>query len=520
MKGHDRTRGGSPAVEQACVRAFAMALIVAVLAAVACGCSGGGRGEPATAPGDGRVPAAGGGPRYNVVLISIDTLRADHLGLHGYGQPTSPRLDAFARRAVVFTNCLAPSGHTLASHKTMLSGRLASSFLAAHSAALGGSARPTSSALAYYQAALHGWVSPPLSQRLSQAGLFTLGLTDGGFLKPEFGFGEGFDEYRSVRAGIARHRSKAEDWIEGHPDRRFFLFLHGYDVHCPYDPPPAYLHRFEATCTGRLRFEGTCGKGYFNDMVLTPAEKEHVRRHYDAGILHADDEVGKFLDFLDRQGRMADTVIVVTSDHGESLGEREFVGHGELYENQLRVPLLVYVPGVAAGRVAAPVSGADVTPTILDLVTGVVPTDLDGWSLRTLITSAAGSVSDGARPGSGSGAHTGADFEARPRFAAITVNEGRGTLTRLRKIAVIESRYKVIADLESGSAQLFDLERDPQESKDLSHVERDTTARLLDAARKHDPRPLHGFDPTGKTKGEDALTPEMLEELKSLGYVN
>jgi len=519
MKTRNRDRAGSRRGETSGLRAGILALLLGLLAAVGCGGNGGGRAETATVPGAGHSAAASGSARYNVVLISIDTLRADHLGLYGYAPPTSPRLDAFARRAVVFTNCRAPSGHTLASHKTMLSGRLTSAFLAAYSAA-GGPARPTSSAVAYYQGALHGWVSPPLSRRLGQAGLFTLGLTDGGFLQPEFGFGEGFDEYRSVRAGIARQRSKAEDWIEGHPDRRFFLFLHGYDVHCPYDPPPEYLRRFEATCTGRLRFDGTCGKEYFNTLQLTPPEKEHIRRHYDAGILHADDEVGKFLDFLERQGRLADTVIVITSDHGESLGEREFVGHGELYENQLRVPLLVYVPGVAAGRVELPVSGIDVTPTILDLATGVAPTDLDGWSLRALMEGAAGSPSGGSHTESRSPAHPASDFEARPRLAAITVNEGRKYLTRLRKVVVIENRYKLIADLESGTAQLFDLERDPQESKDLSRVERETMARLLGLARAHDPGPLRGFDATGKTKGDEALTPEMLEELKSLGYAN
>src|SRR5262245_6925896 len=293
-------------------------------------------GEDAPGASAGAAPAAGNAPApaptrapegsrpRNVVLIPIDTLTADHGGAYGYARPTSPRIDAFAKRAVLFRDSLSTSGHTLSSHKAILSGRLPSTLLAEYSRS-GGPARATSSALGYYQAALLAWPVPSLARRLKEAGLYTLGLSDAGYLQAQFGFSDGFDDYRSVRVGIGRHRAKAEEWIQANPGRPFFLFLHGYDVHCPYTPPEAFLRKFETACTGRLRFEGACGKDTFNKLVLTTEEKEHIRRHYDAGILHADDEVGKFLDFLERQGRLADTLIVITSDHGESLGEREFV---------------------------------------------------------------------------------------------------------------------------------------------------------------------------------------------------
>ena len=377
------------------------------------------------------------------MLVSLDTLRGDRLGARRNGEPLTPRLDAFAARAVRFTNCRSASGHTLASHKALLSGRHPSAWLEAYSSAL-----PEQPALAdangYYRAALSGWPYPPVAGQLGEAGYATAGFADGGYVSRRFGFAEGFDHYVSRRRGLSRQCAVARRWLEGLEERPFFLFVHTYDVHCPYDPPPRYLRLFDHRCAGRLDFEGTCGKPYFNGLDLTEEEREHVRIHYDAGVRNADDMLGDFLDWLEASGRLEDTAVIVTSDHGESLGERSFVGHGELYDNQLLVPLVVYVPGRAPAVVDAAVSGVDVGASILDLLTGRVPDGLDGRSLVDLMDGEAG------------------DTAGRPWVASVAVNEGRSGATRLRKTAAMEpGGLKLIVDPDGGTVELFDLGRDP-----------------------------------------------------------
>ena len=449
---------------------------------------------------------AGGEPSpvRNLILVSIDTMRGDRLGAQRGSVHLTPRLDAFAARAARFTDCRSASGTTLASHKAMFSGRYPTYFLADFSRARREGATPFPPVV-YYRHALSRWPVPSVASLLREAGFATAGFVDDGYLHPRFGLGEGFETWASERIGIVGHRPRAQRWLESQGSHRFFLLVHTYDVHCPYDPPAPHLRLFEEGCTGRLDVTQPCGNTEFAALDLTAEDFEHVARHYDAEVRHVDEELGRFLDWLDSTGRLDDTAVVVTSDHGESLGERSVVGHGGLHDNQLHVPLVVYVPGRSPAVIDAPVSGVDVGPTILDLLLGRVPDGLDGASLEGLLS---GSPTDAAA------------FARRPRMASATVVEGRSGATRLRKLAVMDpAGLKLIADLSGPSAELYDLLRDPKEAHDLFGTGHPREKDLVELAGNAAVGPLRGL--AAESEGPDqGLSPEDVEALRSLGYVD
>jgi arylsulfatase A-like enzyme len=436
----------------------------------------------------------------NLVLVSLDTLRGDRLGGVRDGVRLMPRLEAFAARAALFSDCRSASGHTLASHKSMLSGRRPAVWLEAFSATRTGP--PLPNADAYYREAMRPWPHPPVARLLKDAGLATAGFVDGGYVSGHLGFGEGFDVYDAPIRGLGAQTRAARRWIKEARTGRFFVFLHTYDIHCPYDPPPRYLALFGHECADRLEFGGTCGKTYFNLLDLTPEEREHVALHYDAGVRWVDEVLGGFLEWLESSGRERDTAVIVTSDHGESLGERSFVGHGQLYDDQLHVPLVIDVPGMAPAVVDDPVAGVDVGATILDLLLGRVPDGLDGRSLRGLLS---GEDRGGPAP---------------VRVSSVAVREGREDVTRLRKTAVMEpGGLKTIVDPDGGTVELYDLQRDPSESRNLVGAGDPRESRALELARSRTPGPLRGFGDERENLEKEGLSPEVRDALRALGYV-
>ena len=167
--------------------------------------------------------------RRNIILISIDTLRADHLGCYGYSRDTSPNIDALAREGVLFRRCYAQSSWTLPSHITMLS-----------------SLYPSVHRVTGNQDKLNPSVTL-VSELLKKEGYATAAFVNGGYLRPEYGYAQGFDLYDSIEAseGKLHHiLSRVKAWLEAPPDRPFFLFVHCYDVHEPYDPAPPFKFKF------------------------------------------------------------------------------------------------------------------------------------------------------------------------------------------------------------------------------------------------------------------------------------
>lgn len=320
------------------------------------------------------------------ILISIDTLRADHLGAYGYARDTSPFLDSLAERGVVFERALAPIPSTLPSHASMLTGLYPKEHLAFPP-----------------DGVIPGGVAM-LAEHFQEAGYVTAGFTDGGFMSGDFGFDRGFDEWDDApeREGVPESRrletilESGLDFVDSlAPDEKFFLFLHTYAVHDPYDPPPEYRSRYWAGAppegvwqpTGPNLTRFNCGH-----ETLSAEERDYFVALYDAGIRYTDETLARFFERLSRIAPVGALTVVVTSDHGEEFLEHDLLSHAQVFHHNLHVPLVLLDPDLAPRRVPSLARLVDVTPTLLDLA-GIEPiAPMSGRSLRGAIES--GSPSD------------------------------------------------------------------------------------------------------------------------------
>ena len=346
----------------------------------------------------------------NVLLISIDTLRADHVGAYGFPRPTTPNIDALAREGVLFKDVHTPVPMTLPAHVSMLTGTLP----------------PTHGLRDNLQNRLAEG-SRTLAGLLKARGFATGAVVSTFVLDRQFGLGQGFDSYDdrfqsvhkigdlSERKGDETTRV-ARDWLEGHKDKAFFLFVHFYDPHDPYEPPEPFASQWKD-------------------------------QPYEGEVAFADQCVGQVLDKLRQLGLYDSTLIVITGDHGEMLGEHGELNHGFfIYEGALRVPLVMRVPRAQAGprQVDLPVSLIDIVPTVLSLVGAEVPRELPGVDLSAWL----------AGRGAGGG--------ARPLYAeTVTPTRYYGTSSLL---GVIADGWKYI---ETTRPELYDLRSDPQEAVNL-----------------------------------------------------
>jgi arylsulfatase A-like enzyme len=317
------------------------------LVALAAGCTPGGPDDPGHpgAPTNGipLPPRALSG--HDVILITLDTVRADRLGCYGYDGAATPVLDGLAARGVRFTDAVTPVPITLPAHASILTGLLPP----AHAVRLNGAHRL-------------GPDATTLAELLRDAGYATGAVIAASVLEGSRGLDQGFDHYdddiagaRSAERPAGEVTDRALTWLGGRAtDRPVFLWVHYFDAHDPYQPPPPYAERFAGS-------------------------------PYDGEIAHVDAEIGRLLDGLAALGRPTTPLIVVTADHGEGLGEHGERTHAHLvYESTVHVPFIV-VPG---DRVTSPrvvddrvVSLVDVAPTILTLLGRPVPEGLDGRSL-------------------------------------------------------------------------------------------------------------------------------------------
>ena len=328
-----------------------VAILMLALAVLGCG--------KADAPGqDARLATQIPRATRGYVLISIDTLRADHLGCYGYPKPTSPFLDSLAKRATLFEEAYAQYPSTLVSHMSMLTGL--------HPREHG--VYPPNSVLSDEIEIL-----PEVFQR---AGFRTGAFTEGGFLRARYGFRRGFDVFsaqdrqgsRKIKATFTR----AVRFLEGlKPEDRFFVFVHTYAVHTPYDAPPRYREPFwsgaeppnaiPATGPGLTRHNAT------GELLEQPVV-DWLTALYDAGIRQTDEVVRDFFADLERLGLADDVTVIVTSDHGEELQDHGKLSHTRLYRETLRVPLMVIHPEQrSAVRHGGVVQLLDLPSTLYDL---------------------------------------------------------------------------------------------------------------------------------------------------------
>jgi arylsulfatase A-like enzyme len=401
-------------------------------------------------------------PPANVVVIAFDALRADHLGCYGHPRPTSPRIDALAREGIVFETAVSPAPWTLPAFASMFTGLLPSHHRA------GEGKLPYVSGLDAAQ--------PTLASVLHDRGFRTAAFVSNTWVGPTVGLDRGFEAHE-VLADARGAADRATAWLAHPPAERFFLFVHLFEPHAPYTPPPDDARLFVAPeYDGPFRTAfPTVWKNGVPEMRVdphwTPEDRRRIGDLYDAEIHHADGLVGRLLDTLAAAGRAGDTLVVVVSDHGEELFDHGALDHGHtLFDELLRVPLVVRLPGAAAGqRIAAQVSTVSLLSTVLDAVGVDAPPARDAPSLMPLVR----------------GAPAGPPAPVLAEFVVLGRDPGAK--------AIRLPGEKLVVFPADGARLYYDLAADPREQRNLAAERRVRADALAAELEQRLLAPLDGF---------------------------
>ncbi|HSB17789.1 MAG TPA: sulfatase-like hydrolase/transferase [Bryobacteraceae bacterium] len=407
-----------------------------------------------------KKPASGGEAnaplrKLNVVVVTIDTLRADRLGCYGYSKIETPVLDGLAKRGALFENAVAETPLTPPSHASIFTGQNPN----VHGVRNTGGFVLQSS-------------STTLAEILQQQGWDTAAFIGASVLKKLFGFNQGFAvyddempkpgkgqdarEYPERPAGAVVDR--AIQWLNGQSGKPYFMWVHVFDPHMPYEPP-------------------------------APFRQQYAGRPYDGEVAYADHELGRLFEAVQKKDNAGNTLIVVLSDHGESLGEHGEYTHGIfLYDVTLRVPFILAGPGVPGGmRVTRQARTIDVLPTILDLMGGKPPGGIQGTSLVPALA--------------------GKDVATQHAYAETLYPKMNMGWSELRAVRTL--RWKFIR---APKPELYDLSQDPHETANV--IDRFPTERAEMEAQ------LKAIAGDGKEKVDTAMVDQRtLDQLKSLGYL-
>ncbi len=451
-------------------------------------------------PGSGTATGPGGEP-LSIILVSLDTCRPDRLAPYGAPAQNSPFLDVLARESITFTNCISQSSNTGPAHRSLFTGQ----YVHRHQHQPG-----------MFMRSPYSWAG-----LMAEAGLETAAFTGGGFLGEGLGFEDGFQTYvakddnrtKAYRRGFSTILPQADRWRQNREqDKPFFLFLHTYDIHCPYVVPERFRSQFDTGYEGELDLQALCGREEFdaymqqarNDMPQEQfrADMDHLRNMYDAGIAMSDSQLGGFMSMLKQDGTLDRSILIVTSDHGESLGRRRpYLGHNHLWEEQLKVPLMIRLPNGEHGGLVSdePTMLIDLLPTALDYMGLEIPAGVQGDSLKPVIE--------------GSKSYNG------ERLRIAQFNE--------RLTYRYDDQWKVhVRQFEDGQSnvKLFDLKNDPAEQFSLADPKRIEEANaVLEPLVKRFQEWMNAqkdLDPlyVGVVI-EDAVSEEVAADLRELGYV-
>ena len=414
----------------------------------------------------------------NIVLIVLDGANALRTGLYGHDATTTPEIDALGETSVVFDNAVSQAVYTIASIGSVLTGQ----YPERHQS------------VSFADRLRDDVVTFP--GLLAEHGFRTAGFSGNAVASKMFGLDKGYQEYFQIweQEDYTGHGDSVlatfRDWLDNVGDERFFAYVHFREPHFPYNPPAPFDTRFapaepfpEGMADAKI-VEG------LNDRVaagepLDTATLARVQGLYDGNLAYVDDLVGKLLRQLDERGLRGNTIVILTADHGEALFEHGFLGHNtQLYEESIRVPLIVKLPGAAPRRVASVVELVDLAPTILELA-GLHATDMQGKSL--LGPAAADRI-----------AYSRTVWK-RPRYSARNKN------------------HKLIWDSRTGKKELYDLGDDPKETVDLSEEDLFTKGyleqKLFTWLRAQEHLRANAPPPEGVD-----MTEEERRRLESLGY--
>lgn len=447
----------------------------------------------------------------NLILISLDTLRADRVGALGGKGGLTPCLDRLAENSIRFTRCYSPANFTIPAHGSMMTGLQP----AVHGAYRFGE-----------RISIRPW--PNVAEACGAAGMATAAFTGGGFVDAAFGFDRGFSRYRMLDALMTRRNPRytrsprramfawnaavrdsmtldvVTDWLHEHADRRFFLFFHTYHAH-DYAPEEATAKARGLPADAPWPLPLDLPVTEFPKLAPGSPQLHHYEALYDATVTEVDAAVERLLATLDESGALADSIVVVTADHGEGFLEHGFLFHTTgLHDEVVRVPLLVHAPGLEGRTVDQPVSLIDLAPTLLELAGLTAPAEIQGRSLLPLLR--------------------GEEFESRPLLIQDCPQSGE------THSALVLGRFKYLRWMRNtGNAAapsfvvareaLHDVVADPLEQHDLADAPEH--AAVLEQARAALDRVLAEVDAEAQrfaARREQVDGADVLAELLNLGY--
>lgn len=404
----------------------------------------------------------------NILLISLDDLRADSLGCYGYKRNTSPFIDYISTQGILYENAYVVTYGTFSSHSSILTGLYQ------------GSLYCQSTGIEYKI----NEVVPMVQEYLKRAGYFTIGVTDGGLLSKAYGFQKGFDIYDDQGNGIEKGTEKVINYLKQNENKGpFFIFYHTYDIHSPYNPPPPYdkiFGDFKSNINPineeLLKYAHTAWKD------LSEEDLKFLKARYDGSIRYVDENLLKFFQKLQELEFFKNYFLILTSDHGEEFGEHGGLLHRDfLYEELIHIPLIITGTGISKGKRINPLaSHIDILPTLLKFA-GITKMNF----------------------------HPGMDLlKIKKRKFIFCQYEERRYVLRTEK-------FKFILNAK-GNMELYNLIKDPREKDNLSEKNPKICKKIKKQLEKFR-KGLPDFCSPAQAKAN--LSKEDIEKLKSLGYI-
>lgn len=420
-----------------------------------------------------------GGQKYNIILVTIDALRADHLSVYGYPYKTSPQIDEFAAKSILFEYAYCPIPKTSASFASLMTGL--HPFV--HRT------RPNRDALKTEYITL--------AEALKLKGYFNIAIVDNANLSKKFNFDQGFDRYIEAWNEISAKEESTPyltrqvlKFLGENRQSPFFLWVHYVETHNPYLPPAEFV---ESRPQGRLikNIEPKTIAGNFKYLQDNSTEGFFIAQ-YDGAVKYIDAEFQKILDVIKQRGYDKNSIILLSSDHGEELGEHNyFFNHGPLtFNSSIRVPLIISIPGVDSRRIRYPVSLMDIYPTLLDKVGLVPPYEIQGRNLLE---------------------------KSKDRFLLIRGHPGSRAVV-YGKFHLIRIEEPLAKELGLAEDYFFDLWKDPGEKDNIIQSEK-TRQRLMDERYLEFFNRYRSYGEFDALEKQPPLSKKELEQLRTLGYI-
>ena len=406
-------------------------------------------------------------PDCNIILISIEPLRVDHLGSFGYDRGTSPNIDKLAEKGIQFTNAISTSSWTLPASMSIFTSTYPDSHRVLNKVTLSPDGEENLTNLKKLSPNIK-----TLAEELKNNDYETAAFTGGAALEAQFGFDQGFGVYKQDGfAGLSTTAPEALDWIKQNRDSKFFVYLQGYDTHGQYVPEDGYDKRFvDFDYTGSLTGSTEEQKQLREDalargeLFLSKDDVRFLTDLYDEKVQRMDEKVGIFMDEYNKLGLSDKTIFIFVSSHGEELYDHGRIDHGHsLYDELIHVPLIITGPNIPHREIATQVSTLDIMPTIFQMLNIQIPPNLSSQMAGTsLLSSANGENNDLA-------VYPETDYRHATYLRGVRTNSG----------------YMYIYNAETGKEELYNTKKDPEEKQNIASSDTKTLDKLRALLSKH-----------------------------------